>query len=126
MIITRLYTGRAFDIYGLVMDGVCLVREYIDSLNEEELKRVLVLLNRICEHGPPNNKRKYRHIGDQIYELKTHSGTRILSFYGSSGLPNSLILTHGFHKPKKKVLEREKERSVSWREPTFEIVDNDY
>jgi len=71
MIITQLHTGPVFDIYGLVVDEICLVREYIDSLDEEEQERVYALINHILEHGPPRNKRKFRHIGNQIYELKT-------------------------------------------------------
>ena len=119
----ELYTGPVFDIYGLIVDEVCLAEEYIRDLSEAEQKRVFALINRILNHGPPQDERKFRHIGDQIYELKTRGGTRILCFYGGENLPNSLILAQGFYKPKKKILLRQKNKTVSWRETTIEIVE---
>ena len=123
MEVVRLHTGPAFDIYGLIIDRVCLIEEYIDSLKEEEQKKVFALFNRILEHGPPQNELRFRHIGDQIYELKTHTGTRILSFYGGSYLSNSLILAHGFDKPKKKILARQRKKVMKWRETAVEIIE---
>ena len=63
MEVVRLHTGPAFDIYGLIIDRVCLIEEYIDSLKEEEQKKVFALFNRILEHGPPQNELRFRHIG---------------------------------------------------------------
>ena len=84
--------------------------------------RVLALINRILHHGPPQNELRFRHIGDQIYELKTRGGTRILSFYGGEYLPNSLILAQGFYKPKNKILMRQKKRTMKWREHCAPII----
>ena len=67
-------------------------------------KQLFALFQLILENGPPNDKRKFNPIGDKIYELKTRSGVRILCFYGGSLLQKSLILTHGFFKPAKRVL----------------------
>jgi len=94
----------------------------IKDLIEEEQKRVFSLINRILNHGPPNNEKKFRHIGDQIYELKTSGGTRILCFYGGENLPNSLILAQGFYKPKNKILMRQKNRTMKWREANIEVI----
>ena len=118
----KLYTGPVFDIYGLIVDEVCLAEEYINGLSELEQTRVFALIKRILHHGPPQNELKFRHIGDQIYELKTRGGTRILSFYGGEHLPNSLILAQGFHKPKGMILMRQKKKTMKWRETTIEII----
>ncbi|MCK5343592.1 MAG: type II toxin-antitoxin system RelE/ParE family toxin, partial [Candidatus Heimdallarchaeota archaeon] len=106
-----------------IVDEVCLAEEYINGLSQKEQTRVLALINRILHHGPPQNELRFRHIGDQIYELKTRGGTRILGFYGGEYLPNSLILAQGFYKPKNKILMRQKKRTMKWREPNIEIIE---
>lgn len=93
--------------------------EYVESLAEAEQKQVVALFKFILEKGPPTNIEKFRPLGDKVYELKTRMGIRILSFYGSPCLKDSLILTHGLRKPKSKVLMREKEKTIKWRENYF-------
>ncbi len=122
MKIVRLDSGPVFDIYGLIIEGVCLVEEYIEGLDEKDQIKIFSLFERILQHGPPQNITRFRHIGDGIYELKTSSGNRILSFYGGESLPNSLILAQGFQKSKKKILDRQKRKALRWREPIIEIV----
>jgi len=101
-----------------------LVQEYISNLENIDQKQVFALFNLILQKGPPHNEHKFRSIGDDIYELKTWRGVRILCFYGGPNLPRSLILTHGFSKPKKRGLAREKKKSVKWRREYFGIADN--
>jgi phage-related protein len=96
------------------------VRDYINNLDASQQTQLFSLFDRILGHGPPKNERKFKNIGNQIYELKTRSGVRILCFYGGAFLPKSLILTHGFSKPGKKVLRREKEKAINWRKDYFE------
>lgn len=122
MKIIKLGSGPVFDIYGVIIEGICLAEEYVESLGERDQIKIFSLFEHILQHGPPQNKEKFRHIGDQVYELKTRSGNRILSFLGGESLPNSLILAQGFHKPKKKILDRQKKKAVGWREPIIEIV----
>ena len=69
---------------------------------------------RILDVGPPRNQEKFKSIGDGIYELKTRGGVRILAFFGGELLERSIVLTHGFKKPQKRVLKREKEKALRW------------
>ncbi len=119
MPIIELASGPAYTLYARIENDVCQVRAYIASLPEKDQKQVFALLKFILEQGIPMNKEKFRHIGDQIYELKTRGGIRILCFFGSPVLPDALILTHGFRKPKPKRLIREKDKTLQWRKQYF-------
>ena len=114
MIITKLASGRAFSLYAIVTNDTCIVQNYIDSLESKKQKQLFALFQFILENGPPNDKRKFNPIGDKIYELKTRSGIRILCFYGGPLLQKSLILTHGFDKPHRNILMREKDKAINW------------
>jgi len=116
MLVTELYTGPRYNLYAMVINNSCIVQAYIDSLEEKQLAQLFSLFNRILEHGPPTNDRKFKNLGDNIYELKTYSGVRILCFFGGSFLRNTLILTHGFDKGGDKQLRREKEKAIAWLE----------
>ena len=107
-------TGQGFSIYAILVDNHCLVEEFVDNLDDKYQKHITHLLKRIFETGLPKNKERFRHIDDQIYELKTRSGIRILSFFAGPNLPRSLILTHGFQKPHNKILKREKKKAMAW------------
>lgn len=120
MFITELDSGPLYNLYAVVINNTCLVQNYIDSLEEKHKNQLFSLFKRIVEHGPPNNRAKFNPIGDHIYELKTRSGVRILCFYGGSFLLRTLILTHGFDKPGKKQLRREKEKAIKRRKDYFE------
>ena len=111
--------GPGYDLYAIVIDEVCLVQEFIDRLTEKEQNQVIALFQLILNSGVPFNKRKFRNIGDQIYELKTRSGVRILGFFGGADLPRSLILTHGFYKQHSKILVREKKKAILWHREYF-------
>ena len=100
-----------FSLYGLVIEGVCLVQDFVDSLPDFDQTQLTNLFNSIINVGPPKSEYKFKHLGDGIYELKTRNGVRVLAFFGPWSLRKSLILTHGFPKPKKKILEREKRKA---------------
>lgn len=123
MYIIRLMSGKAFDLYAVELNNKCQVREYISNLDAINQKQIFSLFEFILEKGPPTNIRKFNNIGDDIYELKTRRGTRILCFYGDPKLSRSLILTHGFHKPKKRQLADEKAKAVKWHKEYSGIDD---
>ena len=104
--------GKRFTLYAIEINGQCPVKEFIKGLKNSKKIQMLALINRILEHGPPVNEEKFRSLGNNIYELKTRSGARILCFWGKT--PNSLVLTHGFNKCKPKRLEAEKRRALEW------------
>jgi len=117
MDITLLSSGseKGFSLYALIVDETCQVIEYIESLEQKYQKQIISLFNLITETGLPHNEEKYRGLGDNINELKTRGGVRILCFSGGPGLPRSLILTHGFQKPHRKILVRQKNKALKWR-----------
>jgi hypothetical protein len=120
--VERLYLGPIWSLHGLVVNDVCLIREFISSLEHKYLTQVASLINHIGDQGPPTNKKKFRHLGDKIYELKTGGGIRILNFFGGAELPQSLILIDGFMKPKARQLKREQKKAVKLRKEYFESV----
>ena len=105
---------NGFDLYALVLDGECLVQTFIDGLPDFDQIQLAILFKSINHVGPPKSEDKFRTLGDEIYELKTRNGVRVLGFLGPSSMRKSLILTHGFPKPKKKILEREKRKALDW------------
>jgi len=103
---------EGFNIFAIVIDDLCQAQEYIDNSDLKNQKQITALFNLITVSGLPHNEEKFKTIGDDIFQLKTQRGMRILCFTGGSKLPKSLILTHAFNKPKKKELRREKTRAI--------------
>ena len=122
MDIDLLVPGPKCFLYELVIKKKCLVREYISSLDNRNKKKVFALLKHIAGNGPPTNEEKFKYIKDEIWELKI-KGIRILSFFQDLGPRDSLILTHGFPKAKKKIFDRHVERATNWRKEYFQRAD---
>lgn len=122
MHINKILSGSIFDIYGLAIGDLCPVQEYLLSLDLKDQKQITALITFIAENGPPTNIEKFKPLGEGIFELKTRSGIRILSFFGGSSLPRSLILTHGFPKPKPRTLQQEIRKAVKWRKEYFRLI----
>jgi phage-related protein len=112
-------SGPGFNLFAIVIDNICLIREYIISLVEKDQKQTIALFKLILDSGLPYNIQKFRNIGEQIYELKTRGGVRIVGFFGGPNMPRTLILTHGFYKKHSKVSVREKKKAILWREEYF-------
>src|SRR4030042_4758544 len=94
-----LYEGHRVKLCGIVDNGKCLVKDFLESVENRQRKaQMLSLLKYVSENGPPYNEQKFKHLRGRIYELKTRTGLRILCFWGEG---NSLILTHGFFKGEK-------------------------
>ena len=117
----RLRQGEKYDIFAISIDEKIEVVEFIDSLDDANLKQLFSILERTKDHGPPTDESKYRGLGDGIYEIKTHSGSgfRVLCFNATINRKRALILTHGFPKPKKNQLNREKRKAVDIRNKYF-------
>lgn len=123
MQITELLFGNGQNIYSIIVDDESPVKQFIESLDAINLKQVMKLISFISDQGPPVNIRKFRHLRDGIYELKTFRGVRIFSFFGEPILPRSLILTHGRFKPKKNILNREIEKAIDFHKDFLGSVD---
>lgn len=122
MKIAEIGSGDGYSLYAIEINGEYPVQEYLETIDDKSLKQFLVLFDYIYSKGPPSNIRKFRHLEDQIYELKTYSGGRILCFSPEDTIPKSLILTHGFPKPSKKILKREINKTKKYRSDFNEFV----
>ena len=107
-------SAQGFNLYAILVNDHCLVQEYVDSLDDKNQKQVFTLFQHILAKGPPKNITKFRYVGDNIYELKTRRGVRILCFFGGQILTKSLILTHGFQKSHNRILKRQTEKALKW------------
>jgi hypothetical protein len=125
MRVVKLESGLACDLYAIEINESCLVKEYLSSLRDEDRERILALLDRILQNGIPRDERKFRSLGDGIWEVKLPNATvRILCFFGDAEpgiIGKDLILTHGIKKPKKKILEREKKKALIWLNDFLQI-----
>jgi hypothetical protein len=87
----QLVIGEKFTISELVRQGRSLFREFFDSLTKQQQAKVLRILERIADHGPPRNEEKFVHEEDGIYAIKDFK-VRIYCFYDRESL---ILLTHG-------------------------------
>lgn len=96
----------------------CWVREYIDSLETKDASRLLPLLLRIEDNGPPKNTEKFKLLEDGIFEIKSYQD-RLLCFHDKNKR-NSLIITHGVKKKTQKLPKKEIERAKDLRKAYFQ------
>jgi len=108
----RLYRGKACTLYAIVVRGKCPVQNFINGLDKKRKKQVIALLELLADQGPLYNAEKFRWIGDEIFELKTRSGARILGFFAGR---RKIVLTHGFPKGKAKAFQREVKKAQRLR-----------
>ena len=67
-------------------------------MSEPDRNKLLALLKRAAEHGPPHNEQKFKKLGDDLFEFKSFQDRVFCAFRGKS----ILILTHGVKKKKDK------------------------
>jgi phage-related protein len=111
MTLKTLYKGLRYTLYALVVNECCFVVEFLSDLDKQSEKQIFALFKHIGASGPPVNEEKFKHLEGKIYELKTRTGVRILSFFGKG---QSLILTHGFSKPSQRKLKIEISKAAEW------------
>lgn len=84
--------------------GRCPVKETLDALVRSDRiahAELLGRLDRLARLGPPRDERRSRHLGGNIFELKTPRGFRLLYFFRSERL---IVCTELCHKPKPREL----------------------
>jgi len=106
-----LLIGRCFTLMALVVNDECLIKKFISGLSPIDQKQLAALFQRIADNGPPHNEEKFRKLEDNVFEIKTRRGIRVLCFFDGE---KSLLLTHGFPKPQKKVLMVEISKAIDW------------
>lgn len=106
-----LLDGEEHLICALVVNKKCLIRDFIAGLDSSDKKQIVNLIKQRADRSQIHNQQHFRSLGDDIFELKTRSGIRILCFWAGK---RKLILTHGFFKPHPKILKQEKEKALKW------------
>lgn len=106
-----LLDGEALILYALVVNNKRLLRDFIEGLDKSNKTQVVNLIKQRADRAQIHNQQHFRSLGNDIFELKTRNGIRILCFWAGS---HKLVLTHGFFKPHKKVLKQEKEKVLRW------------
>jgi phage-related protein len=113
---TIIHSGKAYDIYGITIDNRCLVMDFINELEDADQKKIIALLQRAADFGPPRNEEKFKKLKDEmLWEFKSYQ-VRILCFFDKEKL---IILTHGFKKQRNKTPKSEIERANKLRKEYF-------
>ena len=105
--LTTVHLGSVKRVVTLGIDGKDLAHEYLLKLgksNQQGLQSILKRLKAISEHESIENQITYRHVGEQVFEVKTKSGLRFYTFPDEiEGLGHQLIIaTSGGKKANKK------------------------
>lgn len=90
-------------LYGVTTErGECLVRSFIDGLEERLKKKVSALLRYVADGGPPANREKSNDLEgtDGLFEYKPTRQDRIIWFYDGNEADGRMriVMTHGFRK----------------------------
>jgi phage-related protein len=96
MPIQLLHAGAKFDIYAWGDEQHCDTLEFLEQLEKDsnsDANRLLYLITRTANHGPPNNEQQSRSLGDSIFKFKAPNTARLLWFYDANRI---IICTHGF------------------------------
>lgn len=107
--VESLYHGNCYRVDAITINGVCLVEEFIEGLEKADQKKVVALLLRAADFGPPVNEEKFKKLNSEgIYEFKSYQ-VRIFCAFGKGKI---IILTHGFVKKSGKTPRNEIERAT--------------
>lgn len=88
--------GTKFRIYAWGDEHRCEILKFLEKLEEDsnsDATRLVSLITRAAELGPPNNEHQSRSLGDGIWEFKAPNTARLLWFYDANCI---IICTHGF------------------------------
>jgi phage-related protein len=96
MPVREITQGQRFKVVAWGDDRHCEVLEFLEELSgnaNSDAARLLYLISRTAQQGPPENESQCRPLGDGIFEFKAPSTARLLWFYDAGRL---IICTHGF------------------------------
>jgi phage-related protein len=114
--------GTKFHIYAWGDKYNCDTLDFLEQLEEDsnsDANRLLYLITRSANHGPPNNEQQSRSLGDGIFEFKAPNTARLLWFYDANQI---IICSHGFSgkRGKGKTPRREIDRAKEIRKKYLE------
>lgn len=106
--VVEIFAGKKFVICMLVSKGRPLFKDFVNSLEDSEKKKVFALIERTAEEGPPTNEEKFKKVeGEKFFEFKTHQA-RILCVFEEGG---KIILLNGFKKKQRRTPKAEIEKA---------------
>jgi len=94
----ELESGSEAVVCGLVVDGRCIVVDYIDGLPERARRHLMATLAILGEAGwRMRNEARFKHLRGDVHEVKEHSsGARLFCFPHRGQI---VVCTHGRKKP---------------------------
>ena len=112
--------GPACALYALGTEDECGLLGFLRDLwtrDPGEFGRIMALLERTADHGPPQNKEKCRFFrGLRVFELKARDGVRIMAFWDKERL---VVCSDGFIKRSRKTPKKEQDKARKARAAYF-------
>jgi phage-related protein len=106
-------TSARWALYALIGDNErCEAQEFIESLRPGDSKRLLAILERTCNDGPPKNVERFAKLEGDIFEFKSYQD-RLPCFYRPGYV---IVITHGFKKKRDRTPPKEIARAQRARE----------
>jgi hypothetical protein len=94
--------------YAVCVNGTCPAKEFFDSLDAPERRKMMALFRQMGDEGKIWNRRRFKKVeGTDFFEFK-ESQIRILCRFLPGGL---LVLVHGFRKKGERIRPSEIEKA---------------
>jgi phage-related protein len=118
--IHKLKEGRQYTLCALGDGKTVETVDFMDEMSArraKEFKKLMALIDRSLEHGPPKNRQKCNSLGNGIWEFKTTGGLRLVWFWDEGRM---IVCTHGFKKARQKTPPGEITRALARKSDYFE------
>ena len=92
--------------YAICADGSMPAKEFIESLDESDQRKMAALFDRMAQHGNAPNPTQFKPVRGKIFEFKKHQ-IRVFCFRKG----DRWLLTNGYKKKKDKLDQGEVERA---------------
>jgi len=120
MPILTIKEGFRYAIYAWGGEDSCELLQFLEDLEREsnpDATRIVYLISRTADHGPPRNELQCRALegkhAEGLFEFKAPGGTRVLWFYDKNRI---IICTHGFVKKRQKTPRKEIDKAQAIRQ----------
>lgn len=98
-------------MYSLIQGKKSLFRSFIKDLEKKDLTQLITTIRHVIDHSTTYNKQRFRHVGGNVFEIKTRNGIRITVLNVRIAQGRSLVVVTGFYKGPKKKQNREIEKA---------------
>lgn len=112
LVAVKVKYGSAYTIYALEEDGKCELLDFLQSIDEDEMAKIVRYLDRWKDHGIKDTE-ILKPVRDGIFELRTWGGTRVFCFYDAGKV---VICSNGYVKKKNKLDPQQIKRAEVWRD----------